>query len=69
MQGSANASAILSRVERCILDAMNERLGRAFTNDEVVVALNSMSPLKAAREDGLGVVFYQRFWHNVGNNV
>ncbi|PPS04328.1 hypothetical protein GOBAR_AA16339 [Gossypium barbadense] len=51
LQGSANASAILSRVERCILDAMNERLGRAFTNDEVVVALNSMSPLKAARED------------------
>ncbi|KAG8484135.1 hypothetical protein CXB51_022932 [Gossypium anomalum] len=28
-----------------------------------------MSPLKASREDGLGVIFYQHFWHTVGKDV
>ncbi|MFQ6664855.1 hypothetical protein Gotur_031820 [Gossypium turneri] len=34
-----------------------------FTSEEVTTVLHSMSPLKASGEDGLSVVFYQRFCH------
>lgn len=29
----------------------------------------SMNPLKASREDGLHAIFYQRFWHIIGEEV
>ncbi|KAH1046991.1 hypothetical protein J1N35_037775 [Gossypium stocksii] len=48
---------------------MNEDLENDFTYEEVCVALKDMSPLKAFREDGLGAIFYQRFWHIVGKDV
>lgn len=38
-------------------------------NEVVCIALKFMSPLKASGEDGLGVIFYQRFWHIVGKEV
>ncbi|GMI66859.1 hypothetical protein HRI_000355200 [Hibiscus trionum] len=28
-----------------------------------------MGPLRASGEDGLGAVFYQRFWHIIGSDV
>ncbi|KAA3480211.1 reverse transcriptase [Gossypium australe] len=48
---------------------MNENLLRDFLFLKVCDAVKSMSPLKASGEDGLGAVFYQRFWHIVGNEV
>lgn len=64
--GISNVDFILQGVNACIDDSMNEELLRPFTYEEVCVALKSMSPLKASGEDGLGAVFYQRFWHFIG---
>ncbi|KAL4279285.1 hypothetical protein GQ457_03G012310 [Hibiscus cannabinus] len=67
--GPSNHDQILEGITSCIDEDMNGKLDEVFTNEEVLVALKSMSPLKASGEDGLGVVFYQRFWHIVGQEV
>ncbi|GMI99219.1 hypothetical protein HRI_003591200 [Hibiscus trionum] len=68
-KGVGDCGEILSGINRCITDEMNSALEREFTKDEVFAALNSMSLLKAAGADGLGVVFYKRFWKIVGDEV
>ncbi|GMI91034.1 hypothetical protein HRI_002772700 [Hibiscus trionum] len=60
---------ILDGVQTCITDQMNDALDRVFTSEEVLIAVKEMGPLKASGEDGLGAVFYQRFWHIVGPEV
>ncbi|GMJ02632.1 hypothetical protein HRI_003932400 [Hibiscus trionum] len=67
--GVSSPEPILEGVEPCITNSMNEKLDCEFTNDEVLKALKAMSPLKASGEDGLGAIFYQRFWHIVGPEV
>ncbi|KAL4302393.1 hypothetical protein GQ457_10G012400 [Hibiscus cannabinus] len=60
---------ILQGVSPYVNDSMNEILLRSYTYEEFLSALKSMSPLKASGEDGLGVVFYQRFWHVFGKEI
>ncbi|KAL4387439.1 hypothetical protein GQ457_09G000910 [Hibiscus cannabinus] len=60
---------VLSGLSPCITPVMNESLTRPFTMDEVLSAVKAMSPLKAVGADGLGAVFYQRFWGIVGQEV
>lgn len=60
---------ILDGVESCISGSLNEKLDQPFTYEEVCFALKSMLPLKASGEDGLGAIFYQRFWHIIGHEV
>lgn len=48
---------------------LNDKLNRPFSNNENVVTLKSLSPLKASGDDELGVVFYQRFLHILGRDV
>ncbi|KAK5770841.1 hypothetical protein PVK06_046997 [Gossypium arboreum] len=68
-QGVIDEEDILLGVEKCITDSMNADLDRPFTKEEIFGALLSMSPLKASGEDGLEMVFYQRFWPILGNEV
>ncbi|KAA3460755.1 reverse transcriptase [Gossypium australe] len=37
--------------------------------DEVLAALKGMGPIKAPGPDGFPALFFQRFWHIVGNDV
>ncbi|KAL4291617.1 hypothetical protein GQ457_14G019080 [Hibiscus cannabinus] len=60
---------ILEGIQPCIDPSLNGDLDKSFSNEEVLTALKSMCPLKASGEDGLGAVFYQRFWHIVGKDV
>ncbi|GMJ01586.1 hypothetical protein HRI_003827800 [Hibiscus trionum] len=60
-QGVADPSDILDRIESYVSLEMNRSLLADFTAEEVLVAIRLMGPLKASSEDGLGVVFYQRF--------
>lgn len=49
---------VLDSVDRCISDDMDARLNKPFSNEDVLIALKSMSSLKASGEEGLRVVFY-----------
>lgn len=41
---------------------MNAQLKREFTREDVLIALKSISLLKALEEDRFGILFYQRIW-------
>lgn len=66
---SHGVGEILEGIVPCISPEMNTTLLRKFTMEEVCTAVKSMNPLKASGEDGLGAIFYQRFWHIVGSEV
>ncbi|KAA3453713.1 reverse transcriptase [Gossypium australe] len=68
-KGVGDLSLILERIEPCITQLMNKDLEKNFTYEEVCLALKEMGPLKASGEDGLGVIFYQLFWHIMGKDV
>ncbi|KAL4281614.1 hypothetical protein GQ457_03G026570 [Hibiscus cannabinus] len=65
----SDPSEILAGVDACISADMNRDLLREFSSEEVHQAVRSMGPMKASGEDGLGAVFYQRFWHIIGKDV
>ena len=60
---------VLSAVSPAISEEMNADLLRPCTKDEVWNALNQMHPCKAPGPDGMHAIFYQKFWHIVGEDV
>ncbi|GMI76000.1 hypothetical protein HRI_001269300 [Hibiscus trionum] len=64
-----NPQDILQGIDTCISADLNATLLKTFTIEEVHNAVQSMGPLRASGEDGLGAIFYQKFWHIVGNEV
>ena len=48
---------------------MKEELSRPYSVEEVKVALFQMGPTKVPGPDGMNALFYQKFWHIVGNDV
>ena len=48
---------------------MHQILSSDFIVDKIKAALFQMGPTKAPRPDGMNALFYQKFWHVVGDNV
>ena len=48
---------------------MHQILSSDFTADEIKVVLFQMGPTKAPEPDCMNALFYQKFWHVVGDNV
>ena len=59
----------LNAVQSKVTNDMQKFLSSEFTTEEVKVALFQMGPTKAPGPDGMNALFYQKFWHVVGNNV
>lgn len=62
-------SDVLNVVTSNISAEMNVALCTRVCKDEVWEALRHMHPCKAPGPDGMHVIFYQRFWHIVGDDV
>ncbi|KAA3490640.1 reverse transcriptase [Gossypium australe] len=67
--GTGDLSHIMQGIETSISQEMNANLLSEFTEDEVLAALKGMGPKKAPGPDGFPALFFQRFWHIVGNDV
>ena len=59
----------LSKVNREITEDMLELLSKPYSNEEVKAVLFQMGPTKAPGPNGMNALFYQKFWHIVGNEV
>lgn len=42
---------------------------RTFTEEDIVEAINQMHPLKSPGPNGLPALFFQKYWHIVGEDV
>ena len=59
----------LNVVESRVTDDMRGFLSTQYTAEEVQVALFQMGPTKASGPDGMNALFYQKYWHIVGDSV
>ena len=59
----------LNTVEHKLIPNMQQILSSDFTTDEIKTAVFQMGPTKAPGPDGMNALFYQKFWHIVGDNV
>ena len=59
----------LNAVHTRVTEDMKVVLSSELTADEVRMALFQMGPTKALGPDGMNALFYQKFWHIVGDDV
>ena len=59
----------LNVVDSRVTDDMREFPSTQYTAKEVQVALFQMGPTKAPGPDGMNALFYQKYWHIVGDSV
>ncbi|XP_074315672.1 uncharacterized protein LOC141651878 [Silene latifolia] len=59
----------LTVIDGRVTEEMNAPLREDYSEEEFIAALNQMHPLKAPGLDGINVLFYQTYWHIVGNSV
>ncbi|XP_074310491.1 uncharacterized protein LOC141646518 [Silene latifolia] len=64
-----NFDELLEGVEGRVTEGMNAILRCDYSEEEVLIALNQMRPLKAPGPDDMNGLFYQTYWHIVGKSV
>lgn len=60
---------VVSLVDPIVSNDMNDALTKLVSRNEVRVAAFQMGPLKAPGSDGFPGLFYQKYWHIVGEDV
>lgn len=69
---SSNSSAtshLLDGVQCRRTSETNHTFLEQYTTGEVLHALKGMGPTKAPSEDGFPAIFFQKYWHIIGNEV
>ena len=56
-------------IDHIITPDMNSQLLSDFSEEEIKAVLFQMHPTKAPGPDGMSALFFQKYWHIVGNDV
>ena len=59
----------LAAVPHKVTSDMQTLLEGEYCAEEIKTALFQMGPTKAPGPDGMNALFYQKFWHIIGDNV
>ena len=65
----SNLNEAIAEVPSVVTVEMNHNLIREFRAEEVEHAIKQMALSKAPGPDGMPPIFYQKYWHVVGNDV
>ncbi|KAA3484776.1 reverse transcriptase [Gossypium australe] len=68
-KGVADSCKVLEGIDRMITQEDNKFLLDPFRKEEIQIALEGMGPTKAPGADGFPALFFQRYWHIVGQDV
>ncbi|KAA3490359.1 reverse transcriptase [Gossypium australe] len=68
-KGVTDSCKVLDGIEKTVTQEDNEFLLAPYRADEIQVALEGMGPTKAPGADGFPALFFQRYWHVVGQDV
>ncbi|KAH1063639.1 hypothetical protein J1N35_028626 [Gossypium stocksii] len=60
---------VLSLVEEKVSSSMNDDLLKLFIKGDIRLAVKEITPLKAPRLNGFLAIFFQKYWHIVGDEV
>lgn len=69
MPSEETLQEVIKHVKMKITPAANSLLLEPYSKDEIYAALQQMHPCKAPGPDRMHAVFYQRFWHIIGDDV
>lgn len=64
-----NYDHLMTGIDRCVYEEDNRQLTALYTKEEIQEAVFTMGPTKAPGEDGLLDLFYQKYWHIIGEEV
>ncbi|VVA39307.1 PREDICTED: reverse mRNAase [Prunus dulcis] len=67
--GENDFSTVLAAMQPKVTLEHNERLSQLFSRAELEDVLSKMFPTKSHGHDGMPALFYQRYWHVIGNYV
>jgi hypothetical protein len=69
LKGAQDVESCLAGLENHVTTAMNNALGREFTDLEVDEAIKQMQPMKSPGPDGFSAGFFQSSWTTVKGEV
>lgn len=65
----ADMQRALDAIEPRVTPEINQALLQPFTAEEVTFSVFSMFPLKSPGPDGIPVLFYQKYWHVIRDDI
>ncbi|KAK5833831.1 hypothetical protein PVK06_017694 [Gossypium arboreum] len=66
---SDHCPLVVDTIGRARGKGLNRKLMVEFKEEKIVMAVQSIAPLKASGEDGFPTLFYQKYWHIIGEEV
>lgn len=67
--GGLEMNLVLDDMQPKVLPEMNAWLIRPYSREELEDTIKHMPPTKAPAVDEMPAIFYQQYWHVVGNDV